>query len=334
MTTIKDIANAAGVSIATVSRVINDGPKVGSETRRRVRQVVQDLGYRPNAAARALVTKDNLSIGVVVPELSDPFYAALAHGIESVCKTRNLQFLLSSSAFSAEGEEQAIKMLVEHRCQAIVVHSQMLDAEALLKYRDIVPGLVLINRYIPDIAHQCVWLDNELGGRIMAQFMLSHGHRQFAAVMSNRGIDDPVARLKGIRDKLRDTKIDLADSAIEFAPPDQEGGEAAMQSLIAAGGEFSAVLCYNDAMAVGAISTLRDHGLDVPADVSVIGFDNLTLAKYCYPKLTTLSFPIEIMAAKAAELALQLLSSDSDDLDRTYKFSPALIERDSVSLNG
>lgn len=330
MATIKDIADVAGVSLATVSRVINNGPKVGDATRERVKKVMEELGYRPNANARALVTRKSASLGVVIAELLDPFFATLAHGIDAVARRQNVQILMSAGSIEKQTELKAIDTLLQHRCEAMVVHSKALDDKTLVEFASQVPGFVLINRYIEEIGHRCVWLDNVAGGQIMARYMLSQGHQKFAVVSSKYQIDDPFQRLTGIQKELADAGIELPDSHIEYSTPDQEGGEIAIRNLLARGVEFTAVLAYNDAMASGAMTMLQDHGVSIPADVSIMGYDDVLLAKYCRPKLTTLHYPIEMMASKAADLALAYAGGKVPEPGVTFKYTPTLVKRESV----
>lgn len=331
MATIKDIASAAGVSLATVSRVINNGPKVGDATRERVKKIMDEMGYRPNANARALVTQRNPAIGVVIAELHDPFFASLAHGIETLCRTSNIQILMSAGSTSPETEMRAIETLMEHRCEAMVVHSKFLDDDALVHFANQVPGFVLINRYIEVIGNRCVWLDNQAGGKLMAEHILHHGHEDIAVISSRYQILDPVQRLDGIKLALSEAGKSLPDSHIEFATPDQEGGEAAVQNLLSRGVKFSAILAYNDAMAAGALTMLLDHNIAVPDKVSLIGYDDVLLAKYCRPKLTTLRYPIEMMATHAAKLALDCAKGEFPEPGTTFKYTPTIVKRDSVS---
>lgn len=330
MATIKDIAKAAGVSLATVSRVINNGPKVGEATRERIKKIMEEMGYRPNANARALVTKRSASLGVVLAELQDPFFATLAHGIELVARSKNVQILMSSGSIEKATELKAIETLLEHRCEAMVVHSKALDDKTLIEFASQVPGFVLINRYIPEIGNRCVWLDNVTGGQTMARYIIGQGHRNVAIISSKYQIEDPKARIDGIRKELKDSGISLPDSHIEFSTPDQEGGEAATQNLLAKGKEFTAILAYNDAMASGAMTVLQDHNIDVPNAVSVIGYDDVLLAKYCRPKLTTLRYPIEVMAMRAAELALRYAAGEKPEAEITFKYAPTIVKRESV----
>ena len=164
MITIKDIAKAANVSPATVSRVINDGPKVGLKTREHVKRVMKNMGYRPNINARALVNKKSTSLGLVLAELMDPFFATYANAIETVARESSSQLLMSSGSSNAKSERDAIETLLDHRVKAMIVHSKFLDNETLIDIARTVPGFVLINRYIEEISESCVWLDNVLGG--------------------------------------------------------------------------------------------------------------------------------------------------------------------------
>lgn len=330
MATIKDIAQAAGVSLATVSRVINDGPKVGNDTRAKVKAIMQELGYRPNANARALVTKRSSSLGVVIAQLHDPFFALLAHGVEAVASKNNVQILLSSGSITKETELKAIETLLEHRVEAMVVHSKSIEDELLIELAKQVPGLVLINRFIPQIAGRCVWLDNIAGGKSMAEYVIRQGHKNLAVISSDYQINDPKQRLEGIKQAVSEAGLSLNSNMIEYASPDQEGGELAVQNLLATGAKFTALLAYNDAMASGAMAIMQDHGIDVPSQVSIVGYDDVLLAKYCRPKLTTLRYPIEMMAAKAAELALQFSQGVEPDHNITYKYTPTIVKRDSV----
>ncbi len=336
MSTIKDVAKIAGVSIATVSRVVNNGSKVGKKTRDKVLKVMQDIGYKPNANARALVTQKNTTIGVVIPELTDPFFASLANGVEKVARQHNMQLLLSTGQVSAESERQAINLLLERRCDAFVVHSKKLSDQELITLAKQVPGLVLIDRYIEEIQHRCVWLDNFEGGGIAARHLLSLQHRALACVTSHYSIDDPAVRLQGFAAELALHQHQMDSELIAAGEPNQQGGELATQILLSKRIPFSAVFVYNDAMAIGVISALEDNGYRVPQDVSVIGFDDVLLSRYSRPKLTTLHYPIEEMSEKAAQLALanrDTQSTADQESGITYKYLPRLVKRESTTLN-
>jgi len=331
MSTIKDVARVAGVSIATVSRVVNKGPKVGKKTREKVTLIMKELGYTPNANARALVTQKSTTIGVIVPELTDPFFASLASGVDKIARDNNMQLLLSTAQQSAESERSAINLLIERRCQAIVFHSKKLPDDELRELCKKIPGLVLIDRMIDDLKHKCVWLDNEEGGKIAARHLMSLTHQKIACISSKYQIEDPRLRLKGFTQELNHAGIELNQNLVEYSEPNQQGGEIATQHLLASGEDFSAIFAYNDAMAIGAISTLIDNGYKVPTDISVIGFDDVIISRYSRPKLTTLHYPIEDMAKRAAQLSLDQQASTPALPQAGHKYLPRLVKRESTT---
>lgn len=333
MATIKDVAKIANVSTATVSRVVNNGPKVGSKTREKVLRVMQELGYSPNANARALVTQKSTTIGVVVPDLSDPFFASLASGVDKIARQNNMQLLLSTALLSAESEREAINLLLERRCQCIIVHSKMLTDDELIRLCHKVPGLVLLDRFIEEISHKCIWLDNEEGGRIAARHLLSLGHVDLACINSNFAIDDPKLRFKGFEAELADNNIILDHQNVLSEAPTLQGGEIAAQKLLASGNKITGLFVYNDAMAIGAISTLEDNGYHVPQDISVIGFDDVLLSRYSRPKLSTLHYPIEEMSQQAALLSIELIqqNTNTQELQKPHQYIPRLVKRESTA---
>lgn len=333
MATIKDVARIAGVSVASVSRVVNNGPKVSQKTIDKVTEVMQALNYTPNANARALVTQKSTTLGVVIPDLTDPFFASLANGVEQVARHNNMQMLLSTGLVSAETELQAINLLIERRCDVMVVHSKKLTDDALMEVAKKVPGLILIDRHIAAIADRCVWLDNLEGGKIAARHLLALNHKQVACISSKHQIDDPLLRLQGFQHELSAANASIEDQLIEYGEPTLQGGEIATQKLLASGKPFTAIFVYNDAMAIGAISTLEDNGFNVPSDISVIGFDDVLLSRYSRPKLTTLNYPIEDMAMQAASMGIELTAKSVDTQEpKQCKHIPRLIKRESTGI--
>ncbi|GHF99509.1 LacI family DNA-binding transcriptional regulator [Thalassotalea marina] len=332
MTTIKDVAQKAGVSVATVSRVVNNGPKVSKKTIAHVKQVMTELGYTPNANARALVTQKSSTVGVVIPELTDPFFASLAGGVEQVARAYKRQLLLSTGQISADAELKAIQLLIERQCDVIVVHSKFLDDDTLINLSQQIKGLVIIDRFIPAIAQRCVWLDNQEGGKTAARHFVTLGHQSFACISSNYQIEDPSLRLNGFRQGLESANFNLIAELTSFSEPTLRGGELATQKLLASNHQFSALFVYNDAMAIGAISTLEDNGFRVPQDISVIGFDDVLLSRYSRPKLTTMHYPIEQMAQQAAELAIALATNSHETINsQGIKHVPRLVKRESTA---
>lgn len=338
MPTIKDVARLAGVSVATVSRVVNNAPKVSEKAKINVNKVMNDLGYTPNANARALVMQKSTTMGVVIPDLTDPFFASLANGVEEVARANKMQLLLSTGMIDAESERKAITLLIEQQCDVMVVHSKKLTDEEILKFAQKKPGLVLIDRYIKEIAHRCVWLDNLEGGKTAARHLLSLKHEAFACISSKYQIDDPQLRLNGFKGEIKKAGHSLEDELVVYDEPNLQGGEIATQKLLSSGKKFTAIFAYNDAMAIGAISTLENNGFSVPNDISVLGFDDVLLSRYSRPKLSTLHYPIKDMAIQAANIALNAVSKKESkliskvEIKKEYKYIPFIVKRESTTL--
>jgi len=335
MPTIKDVARLAGVSVATVSRVVNNAPKVSEKTKRNVNKVMDDLGYTPNANARALVMQKSMTMGVVIPDLTDPFFALLANGVEEAARANKMQLLLSTGMIDADSERKAITLLIEQQCDVLVVHSKKLCDEEIIKLAYRKPGLVLIDRYIKEIADRCVWLDNFEGGKTAARHLLSLQHTEFACISSKYEIDDPELRTNGFKSEIEKAGYLLDETLVGYGEPNLQGGEIATQTLLSTGKKFTAIFVYNDAMAIGAISTLENNGFKVPNDISVLGFDDVLLSRYSRPKLSTLHYPIKEMAIQAANIALDAVSNNIKVPQKREenKHVPIIVKRESTSLN-
>ncbi len=332
MVTIKDVAREAGVSVATVSRVINNEPRVSQDTKTKVSAVMKRIGYRPNANARALVTQKSTTLGVVIPELQDPFFAALSHGADKVARNFGMQLLLSTGLRSAQSERDALELLLERRCDAIVMHSKNMPEDELIDLCASVPGLIIIDRYIPQLAERCVWLDNREGGRAAARHLLALGHSNIACISTHSILEDPEQRLEGFVEVLKnEANITIPEHLIEYAESNQQGGELAAKQLLAKGAPISAIFVFNDAMAIGVITSLIDNGFRVPEDISIVGFDDVLLARYSRPKLTTLRYPIEEMAEQAALLALKYRNNTEATTAGNLKYVPTFITRESTT---
>ena len=330
MVTIKDVARVAGVSTSTVSRVVRKQGKVGKVCRTKVQKVIDELGYRPNINAQALVSKKSNSVGVVIPKVSLPFFGSLACGAEEAIKENNYRLLIINAFGSEQAELDAIDLLVQHRCGAIVFHSVHCNDETLCELAEKIHGLVFINRLISKISHRCVWLDNNTGAQEIARYLVNNGHKEIAVVTRKNVNPDAQVRLDGYRIAINNANLQLDNSLIGYGTVgDIDGGKEAIANLLDQGKRFSAVISYNDKMAIGVIHELHARGIRVPEDVSVVGYDDLILSVACLPELTTMHYPIIQMASYAANLAIELSDSEKSS-GRTHLFMPHLVERDSV----
>lgn len=330
MITIRDVARQAGVSVATVSRVLNNSALVSPETRELVLQAVNQLGYRPNANAQALATQVSDTIGVVVMDVSDPFFGALVKAVDTVAQQHQKYVLIGNSYHEAEKERHAIEVLIRHRCNALIVHAKELCDDELAQFMDHIPGMVLINRIVPGYEHRCVGLDNITGAMMATRMLQSNGHQRIGYLASSHAIEDNDHRREGWQRALAEQGIVAPESWVGTGSPDMQGGEAAMVELLGRNLQLTAVFAYNDGMAAGALTALKDNGIAVPQHLSLIGFDDIPMARYTDPQLTTVRYPIVSMARLATELALQG-AQGLLDIAATHCFMPTLVRRHSVT---
>ena len=330
MPTIKDVAKEANVSVATVSRVINKSPKASSTAIESVTTAMQKLGYRPNATARALVKRTSDTVGVLVADVSDPFFGAMVKAIDKVAREQGKQILIGNGYHNAEDERRALELLINSRCEAIIVHAKKLSDQELAAYVNEIPGMMVINRYIKDIATHCIALDNARGAYLATAFLIEQGHRQIACIASSKEIEDSHSRVAGYKQALEDHNIIVPNDIIAYATPDSDGGESAMETLLANASPFSAIIAYNDNMAAGALAALDAHKITVPEQMSLIGFDDGIIARLLRPRLTTVQYPIDKMAELATRLALAK-NTVSSTVTLPYVFTPNLIIRNSTA---
>ncbi|MFA0054867.1 MULTISPECIES: substrate-binding domain-containing protein [Vibrio] len=330
MATIKDVAKEAGVSIATTSRVINNAPHTSETAIAAVKAAMEKLGYRPNANARALVSKSSNAIGVLVNDVSAPFFGSMIKAIDTVASEQEKQLLIGSGYHDATKERNAINLLINSRCESLVVHSKGISDEELVKLANEVPGMVLINRIVPDIENRCIALDNRRGSYIATEYLIKNGHKHIGYICSSHDIEDAHDRLGGYLDALKDHGIESNDEYIEYGEPDELGGEQAMVNLMAKNTDITAIATYNDYMAAGCLALLQENGVRIPEDMSVIGFDDGHIARFIYPRLTTIRYPIQVMANQAVKLSLQLASDEPKEQSEHKLFMPILVRRASV----
>ena len=329
MATIKDVARLAGVSVATVSRVINDSPKASESSRLAVKNAMETLNYHPNANARALAQQSTETVGLVVGDVSDPFFGAMVKAVEQVASATGNFLLIGNGYHNEQKERKAIEQLIRHRCGALVVHAKMIPDDDLISLMKQMPGMVLINRIVPGYEQRCVALDDRYGAWLATRHLIQQGHTRIGYLCSNHAISDADDRLQGYYDALKEHDLPCNERLVTFAEPDESGGEQAMTELLGRGKNFTAVACYNDSMAAGAMGVLNDNGIDVPQEISLIGFDDILVSRYVRPRLTTVRYPIVTMATQAAELALAL-AENRPLPEITHLFNPTLVRRHSV----
>ena len=305
--TMKQVALEAGVSVTTVSHVVNDkrGARIGEDARRRVLEAVDRLGYRTNALAKTLVKGTSPFIGLLSDSIaSTPFAGQIVRGAQDAAWQRGHILLVANTEGNAEAEERAISMMLQYKVRGILFsrwyHRCVTPPTSLRE-----TSTVLVNCYDDVGDSPCVVPDEVGGGRRAAQALLAAGHRRIALINTTSPSPAQSGRLEGYRQALEAAGIDLAPELVWEAQPDQEGGYASVERLLATGA--TAVCCHNDRVAMGLYDALRDRGLSVPADMSVVGFDNQeVIAGYLHPPLSTVALPHYELGVAGVRLLLGL----------------------------
>jgi DNA-binding LacI/PurR family transcriptional regulator len=310
-----DVAKAAGVSQTTVSFVLNQVAEanISDETRRRVVATAEQMGYVPDAAARALVRGRTQIIGVVVTTLDDPFIGALVQTIESAAHDQGYVVILTISNDIPEREIAAATMLQSRRVDGLIAASSRIGALYRGQLEQPRVPVVLINSLAEpgDERVFSVSVDNRHGGYLATAHLTEKGHRRIAYVASPPDRGDNRERMAGYRQALVEVGIGFDPSLVVQGTGDTDGGQRAMPLLVSLDDPPTAVFCYNDLTAIGLIDAARGAGLALPQDLAVVGFDDIAFARFCYPPLTTIAQPIAEMGTKAIELMLALLSGDA-----------------------
>ncbi len=337
MATIKEVSHRAKVSPATVSRVLTGNAAVTSATKLRVMTAVQDLGYRPNMFARGLVTNRSHSIGVVVNDLSSPYFGVLLGGVEEAAEGAGMHLNVSSGHARRGSERRAVEFLQQRHSDALIVYLEETPDEEIVSWAKLAPPLVVVGRYVAELEEVSVHLDNELGGFMATTHLLEHGHRRVAHITGPLWHQDSRARLAGYRRALSEAGIAFDEQLVVEGDFQEEGGQQAADRLWLRAppgkGGVTAIFAANDQTAAGVLRSLRGRGVRVPADVSLIGYDDIIFARFLQPELTTVRQPLRAMGRAAAELALAALrggvSAPLGEVQR--RFEPTLIRRSSVA---
>jgi LacI family transcriptional regulator len=307
--TLEEVAQLAGVSRSTVSRVINDHPSVRPETRERVWQAIQQSGYQPHRVARSLVTKRTQIVGMVIPEtvttlFADPFFPLLLHGATEACNARQYQLMLSLFTAPADREETYQRILHNGYLDGVLVASASLkDPIVPNLLRDHIP-FISVGRH-PDERVDYVDVDNVGGARMAVEHLIRLGHQRIGTITGRLDMTHGQARLEGYRQALEARRIPMRDELIVEGDYTENSGMVGMQRLLPA--SPSAVFVASDMMAVGALKALRQVGKRVPEDVALVGFDDIPIASAIEPALTTVRQPIRRMGSLAMETLLDLI---------------------------
>jgi LacI family transcriptional regulator len=325
--TIKDVAKLAGVGLGTASRVVSGRGSVSPATLERVRKAIDELGFRPSHAARALLSGSSRMVGVYIPVLSGTFYTPILQIMDTELRAAGLHMVLAFGVGLGDARRQAIDgidFLIERGCDGLIVMTSALLEEDVAALGAKAGQLVALNHVFASMPAQCFTVDHGLGGRLAARTLLEHRHRKIAVVEGPRSLADNNERIAGFLRELADNGIDpdtVWRVESDFSPA---GGFAAAKELIASGTPCSALFCANDEMAVGALAYFQEAGIRVPHDLSVLGYDDTPSAAYSAPRLSSVHMPWREMTLNGVNALLNLCYDMQRPLSRDFPVSVTL----------
>lgn len=333
MTTMRDVARHAKVSVTTVSHVVNGTRFVESGTEERVRTAIEMLGYRPNLLARGLRRRQTGIIALLVPDNSNPFFADVARIIEDAGFVEGYSVILCNSDLSETKESAYIDMLLSRQVDGLILISSGNNPEQLQRILAAEVPVVVVDRELGDMLVDQVLVDNEQGGYQAGRYLVGLGHHRIGCIVGPSDVTPSARRIAGFRRSLEESGLTLMEDAIVRGDGRYEGGEDGARQLIDRDLGITAVFAYNDLMAIGAMGTFRRSGLSVPGDVSVIGFDDIQQTAEMVPSVTTIAQPVAEIGKVATQLLLNRIGRQDSKPSRVM-LPTKLIKRESCRAIG
>lgn len=325
--TIKDIAKKAGVSYSTVSRALNDYPEVNKQTKKKILKIAMEMQYQPNALARGLVKKETKTIGLLIPDITNPFYPELAKGVEDAANEAGYSIFLCNTNWSEKREENYLAVLQQKHIDGLIM-SPSSDATEHLQYISS-SGLkvVFIDSKIQIVNCTSIIINNARGGQMATEHLIQKGHKDIAFIGGQQDNFPTQERLKGYRSALNDFNIQINKNHIQFGNYSRESGYNIMCYLLKSDKKPTAVFAANDVIALGVIQAIKKFELSIPSDIAVVGFDGIEYASLPEIQLSTISQPIYEMGKISLNTLINQLSKNEQTISQLIMLEPELIIR-------
>jgi LacI family transcriptional regulator len=325
--TIKDVAREAGVSVGTASQALRESPAVRDATRRRVQVVAKRLRYQPSALARGLVTRRTHTVGLLISDIANPFFIRAVRAIEDVAQENGYNVILCNTDEDAAKEAQYLRVLMEKRVDGIILATTAGSRQMVRDVRWRRIPLVLFDRELPGVATDLVKVDGVTGGRLATEHLLRLGHRRIAIIHGPVVRSTGAERLQGYLEALRAAGVRPDPALIQEGNFKQDSGRTGAQRLLALSPPPTALFCTNNLMTVGALQTLGEQGVRIPADLSLIGYDDMEWWTLTHPPLTTVGQPVYELGREAMRLLLAQIEAPGRRRAQRVVLKPELLAR-------
>ena len=332
MVTIEQVARHAGVSVATVSRALNNSPTVKAETAERVREAIEALNYIPNQSARNLRRNESRVILALAPNFSNPYYSRILTGIGDLAREREYSVLICNTSGEAESERHFLRMLDNHRADGAILLGCHKDYDWLTQYSERFP-IVQCCEYVPELNCPSVSIDNYSAALETVAYLQKLGHSRIAMVSADNSYISTELRHRGYLDAMRSAGLAAPEEYCEKADADYSfaSGQLAARKLLSLEPRPTAVFCVSDILALSVISVAEELGLSVPEDLTVTGFDDVDYTTMFHPFLTTVAQPCYEMGRESVAMVLELIRSETTDTPQRCFLPHQLVERESAA---
>ncbi|PZE21658.1 LacI family DNA-binding transcriptional regulator [Paenibacillus xerothermodurans] len=329
--TIYDVAREAGVSIAAVSQVLNGKGKISEERRNEIFRVMAKLNFQPSVIAAALTGKKTYTLGLLVPDISNPFFAEIARAVEDQVHGLGYSLMICSTDNKDDRLERYLTLLQQKSVDAVIIGTGIQDTQMLAPLLSKGMPTAMIARETPNMDVTTVVANDFAGGAAAARHLLALGHTHIAVVAERSRVRSSLERIRGVRHTLVEAGLSLPDDLVKYSGDAliKDGKYKAME-LLQCEEAPTAIFCCNDLLAIGALQAAKDLSIRVPEDLSIVGFDNTILAAVADPPLTTVAQPTDVMCKTVVELLMQQLKHQSP-VNRRIVLEPELVARQSTS---
>lgn len=302
------LAAKAGVSINTASRAINDKPDINPLTKEKILRIAREIGYVPNASAVALRTQKTRTLGVIIADNNNPFYAEVLSGIEAEAKANNYHIILTNTRRDYQEEENAIELLLGKQVDGLLIAPVQEKNEDIYKLIDSKIPFVVVGRDYEDLSIDAVYSDELKGGYIATEYLIKKGFKNISYIGGYTYKSPARRRLEGYKKALTDYGIAIKENLIKIGDIDIKDGYNQTKDMFDQGINFQAIFAYNDMMAFGAVKAIKERGLEIPGDIGVVGYDNILFSSLVSPPLTTVNLKKDELGRESVRLLLSKIN--------------------------
>jgi LacI family transcriptional regulator, galactose operon repressor len=328
--TIKDIARMAGVSAVTVSRALNNKPDINQETKKRILKIAEEIEYKPNGLAKSLVTRKTRSLGVLIPNTTDTFFSEVIQGIADECLKFGYSLVLSHTNGSAEEELKYLKLLQEKRVEGLLVYPVQEDDRYIEVFKKIKIPFVFLNRHTPALNCDYVANDNQKGAFLAIDHLIKKGHEQIVYLCNRPNSSSGIERIAGCKKAIAHHGLAAENLKIKVCDSTIDSSYTITKQLLEDEKELSAIFCWDDKLAIGAMKAIHEKGLNMPRDFALMGYNDIEISKFLFPPLTTVRQATYRIGQAASKILLERLENKNDCEPRHVIFKPKLIVRETT----